>query len=269
MPQSHYIIRGGIEGRERLRVLSRVMQPTTLQLFERAGIGEGMRCLDVGCGGGDVSFDLARLVGIKGAVLGTDIDDTKLDSARAEARERGITNVEFRIADATNETNPADFDAVYARFLLTHLPDPARALSGMFFALRPGGTLIVEDIDFTGSFCYPSNAAYQAYVDLYAQSVMRRGGDPNIGPRLPGMLAAAGCQFVEMNVVQPASLTGEAKLITPLTMENIADAVIDEGLADRAQVDGVVQELYDLARDSVTVMSVPRIVQAWGLRPQP
>jgi 2-polyprenyl-3-methyl-5-hydroxy-6-metoxy-1,4-benzoquinol methylase len=65
----HYIIRGGVEGRERLRVLARVMRPTTLNLFDRVGIRPGMACLDVGCGGGDVTFELADLVGPKGRVV--------------------------------------------------------------------------------------------------------------------------------------------------------------------------------------------------------
>jgi 2-polyprenyl-3-methyl-5-hydroxy-6-metoxy-1,4-benzoquinol methylase len=57
MAAPHYVIRGGIEGRERLRILARVMRPSTLNLFERVGIASGASCLDVGCGGGDVSFE--------------------------------------------------------------------------------------------------------------------------------------------------------------------------------------------------------------------
>ena len=85
MKRDHYVIRGGIEGRERLRVLSRVMQPTTLSLFNRVNVKRGMVCLDVGCGGGDVTFNLAQMVGSEGRVVGADIDETKLQLARQEA----------------------------------------------------------------------------------------------------------------------------------------------------------------------------------------
>jgi len=85
MDEHHYLIRGGLEGRERLRVLGRVMRPTTLPLLERAGVSAGMRCLDVGCGGGDVTFDLASLVGLTGAAVGIDVDTTKIDLARTDA----------------------------------------------------------------------------------------------------------------------------------------------------------------------------------------
>jgi cyclopropane fatty-acyl-phospholipid synthase-like methyltransferase len=69
MEQKHYIIRGGEEGRTRLRVLSRVMQSKTLSLLDRAGIRPGMECLEVGCGSGDLAFDLARMVGAGGKVV--------------------------------------------------------------------------------------------------------------------------------------------------------------------------------------------------------
>jgi len=263
-----YVIRGGIEGRERLRLLSRVMRPTTMGLFQRLGVRSGMSVLDVGCGGGDVTMELARAVGAEGLAVGTDIDDTKLAMARAEAIGGHIANVEFRSADAASPGDLGDFDLVYTRFLLTHLPDPAGVLANMWRSVRPGGLLAIEDIDFDGSFCHPPHAAYDRYVELYTAAVRRRGGDPCIGPRLPGMLVDAGCECVEMNVVQPAGIVGEAKLVTPITMENIADAVRVEGLADDAEIEQVAMDLYALARDERTVMSIPRIVQVWAYRPK-
>ena len=85
MKLEHYIIRGGNAGRERLRALSTVMQPTTCALFERVNVKRGMVCLDMGCGGGDVTLDLARKVGPEGRVVGIDLDETILQLAREEA----------------------------------------------------------------------------------------------------------------------------------------------------------------------------------------
>jgi ubiquinone/menaquinone biosynthesis C-methylase UbiE len=142
-----------------------------------------MHCLDVGCGGGDVTFELARLVGPSGGVVGVDIDATKLDLARCEAEQQQIGNVAFRLADIGQSDGEEEFDVVYARFLLTHLQDSAGALARMLRLLRPGGRVIIEDIDYSGSFCYPDSAAYRRYVELYTQAVQRRGGDPHIGTR--------------------------------------------------------------------------------------
>lgn len=269
MTMPTYIIRGGHAGRERLRLLARVMRPTTEALFARAGVRDGSRCLDVGCGGGDVSFDLARLVGPKGRVVGIDLDEVKLAAARTEAAAAGLTNLEFRAVDivAGDLPQPA-FDLIYARFLLTHLREPERAVERLCGLLAPGGLIIFEDIDFSGSFSHPPSQAFAAYVDLYRGAALARGVHPDIGPRLPGMLESAGLAPAEMQVVQPASLRGEVKLLSAVTMEAIADAVAAAQLATRAEIERIVDELHHVASDETTVISAPRIVQAWGRTPR-
>ena len=259
-----YIIRGGLPGRERLRVLSRVMQPATRALLERLGVGPGVTCLDVGCGGGDVAFDLASLVGPEGRVVATDIDPTILELARHEGEALRLDNITFQFADITKDQPEPEFDVVYARFLLTHLPHPEQALARMHRALRPGGILIVQDIDFRGYFSEPDSPAFWRYVDLHIRTMQRRGGDPNIGLRLPALLEAAGFEEVQMSLVQLAATRGEVKLITPITMENIADAVESEGLATREELERLTDELYKFAHTPGTIGCIPRVVEAWG-----
>ena len=261
-----YIIRGGSEGRERLRVLSRVLQPTTQWLFERLDFGAGIACLDCGCGGGDVTFELASRTGPEGRVVGLDVDDVKLDLARREAALQGLEHVEFRRVDINEcDLEPA-FDLVYSRFLLTHLSDPPAALAKMHRALRLGGLLVIEDIDFDGHFSHPECDAFRHYVRLYSEVARCRGADPNIGRRLPQLLSDAGFARVQVLVVQPAGTDGEVKLISPLTMEFVAEAILAEGLAERREVERIIAELYEFARDPRTLMSLPRVVQTWGYR---
>jgi ubiquinone/menaquinone biosynthesis C-methylase UbiE len=266
----HYVIRGGIEGRERLRILSRVMRPTTTSLFDRLGIADGMACLDVGCAGGDVTMELARRVTPNGKAVGVDIDETKIALANWDLEEADIKNAAFHTRNILE--NPleswaeSEYDVVYARFLLTHLPDPARAVRVFHGALKPGGLVIVEDIDFSGYFTFPESPAFRRYHELYCAAVRRRGGDPDIGPRLPLLLKESGFTNVDLSVVQPVALTGEAKLINPLTMENIAGAVLQEGLATQAEIEAVTRELYAFAANPDTVAGTPRVVQSWGWR---
>jgi SAM-dependent methyltransferase len=271
MLKNRYIIRGGVAGRERLRVLARASQPTSMALLDRCAIGPGMNCLDVGCGGGDVTSELARRALPGGRATGIDMDETKVELARDEARRAGLDNVEYWAGDFLDIKLPREYDAIYVRFLLSHVKAPAAAVEWIAAGLREGGVLIVEDVDFTGCFCHPASEAYERYTDLYARTAHARGVDPNIGPGLPALLAGAGLDSVHVNVVQPTGFRPEGldwdiKALMPLTLANIADSAIAEGLATRDEVEVMLDELNRLAADPSTVMATPRIVQSWGYR---
>ncbi len=269
MSIEQYAIRGGRAGRERLRLISRVLRPQTLALFHSAGVGEGMTCLDMGCGGGDASFELAVVVGPNGRVLGIDIDNEKLAIARDEARAKGLDNVEFRNANAMHEADETgSFDFTFARQLLCHVPDPARVLREMITFASPGGLVAVDDVDFSGYFCHPPCPAFDRYLSLLRQTMHARGGNADIGPEIPGLLIAAGLENVEMRVVQAAATQGEIKLVQPITMDNITEAVVADGLANAREVKEISDELYAYAGDPETVMSMPRHIQAWGRIPR-
>jgi len=270
MATSTYIIRGGVQGYDRLKVLARVMHPTTCALFDRIGVRPGMRCLDVGCGSGDVSFELARRTAPTGRAVGVDLDDVKLELARRSAAQVGLANVEFRCIDVHDLVGNAEFDVVYARFLLSHLRDPAALLRTLRSLLRPGGCIAVEDIDCSGALCHPPSRAHDRYMELYTQTARSRGADPNIGVRLPELLVSAGLSGIDVNVVQHVALTGDPKALPLLTMQTIAEAVVNEKHAAADEIEKIIEDLSTLASDSTTLMGTPRVVQAWatkGARP--
>src|SRR5262245_8384245 len=111
-PMGHmdYVIRGGVQGRERLRILARVLQPFTQSLLERSGLARGMSCLDAGCGGGDVTFEIARMVGPRARVVGLDADPTKIAIARGEAADLDLPGVEFCVAEVGGSLPEERFD---------------------------------------------------------------------------------------------------------------------------------------------------------------
>jgi len=261
-----YAIRGGKEGKKRLDLLARVMVPTTMQLLDRVGLIRGMQCLDVGCGGGHVAVLMAAIVGPEGRVTGTDTDAEILGLAKEDAEAAKITNVTFHEQDACACLWRKEFDVAYARFLLSHLTDPENCLAAMVEACLAGGTIVIEDTDFAGSFCYPTCAAYERYKELYQQLVQRRGGDSNIGPKLPAMLRRAGIEGIQLNVVQPSHIHGEGKLMASITMSRISDALTAEGLSSEDEVQQILTELNHAAADCETVISLPRIFQVWGKR---
>jgi SAM-dependent methyltransferase len=161
-----YVLRGGRAGAERLRLLNRVKWPTTQPLLRAAGLRAGMSCLDVGCGSGDVTLKMAALVGAEGNVVGVDRDQSILQLASQEAERQGLP-VTFRRLDTEELAEESAYDLVFARYLLSHLPRPQRAVELMVRAVRPGGRLVLEDVFFPGHICYPANAAFDRYLELY------------------------------------------------------------------------------------------------------
>ena len=129
--------------------------------------------------------------------------------------------------------------------------------------------IVVEDIDYRGS--HPESRAHDRYRDIYMGTARARTEIRPLAP-LCEPLAAAGCVDVGVHIVQPAALDpagagADAELAIPLTPENIADAAVAEGVAERDELEALAGELHRLAADPATLLSFLRIVQPGGLSP--
>lgn len=114
---------------------------------DRAGIETGDAALDVCCGTGDLTIELARRVGPEGSVVGCDFSEPMLDLAREKALESGIQNARFEWADALRLPYDEErFDAVTVGFGVRNLADLDRGLAEMHRVLKPGGRLVVLEI---------------------------------------------------------------------------------------------------------------------------
>ena len=126
--------------REGAAARERAFGPATERLLERAGIGPGMRVLDIAAGTGDQAFVAAGRDGPTGSVLATDISAGMLAAAAEGARQAGLHNVQTRVMDAQRlDLEEGTFDAAIARFGLMFMPDLQDALVGIRRALAPGG----------------------------------------------------------------------------------------------------------------------------------
>jgi ubiquinone/menaquinone biosynthesis C-methylase UbiE len=261
-----YTIAQGLSVRERMDLLAEEWRSTTCALLDRVGIGVGQRCLDLGCGGAHVTFELARRVGPSGYVLGVDLDRELLDLATAAAAAADLKQVEFR-EGRVEDVAASDFDVVYARLLLMHIADPQAMLERMVAAVKPGGLVVVEDAHFDAVFTAPPCEANDLiYRDWYPKAVRRRGGDPNIGPRLPTLFEAARLECLGIDAAQPAHLAGPLKQLAQLSAETIRDGVISAGVAERDEFNRALAELAAFANHPMTLVAGPRLVQVWGQR---
>ena len=133
----------------RLIEQSQLYDGVTRRFLNAAGIGKGMKVLDIGSGAGDVALTLAEFVGNDGAVVGVDVNAEILETARSRAETAGITNVEFIAGDARTLDLPDDFDAIVGRLVLMYMAEPGDALRQLATRLRPGGIVAFQEIELT------------------------------------------------------------------------------------------------------------------------
>jgi ubiquinone/menaquinone biosynthesis C-methylase UbiE len=142
----------GHSGREirRLILQAGILRPITERLLREAGIGRGMRVLDVGCGAGDVAMLAAELVGQTGSVVGIDRSRGVVAVARKRARAAGFSNVRFEQVAVGSFSGIHPFDMVIGRYVLIHQDDPAAFIRAAADLLRPGGVLAFQELCMEG-----------------------------------------------------------------------------------------------------------------------
>ncbi|WP_255955593.1 class I SAM-dependent methyltransferase [Streptomyces odontomachi] len=151
-----------------------------------------MAVLDIGCGPGTITADLAALVP-DGRVTAVDRAPDVLERARATVAERDLTNVDFAVADVHDLPYPDDsFCVVHAHQVLQHVSDPVQALREMRRVCRPGGFVAVRDGDYATMTWYPLTEGMDDWLDLYRRVARANGGEPDAGRRLKAWALQAG-----------------------------------------------------------------------------
>jgi ubiquinone/menaquinone biosynthesis C-methylase UbiE len=261
-----YIISGGTEGKTRLNVLSDVLKDDTSSLIEQTGPVTGKKFLDLGCGGGNVSLMVAKMVGETGHVTAIDFDEKIIALAQKDATEQKIHNISFEAKSAYDISFSNEFDIVYSRFLLSHLKDPKLVLQNMLKSAKPGGSIIVEDVQFSGHFCFPQCDAFNSYLEYYSAAAFNNNQNPEIGLSLFQLFHDAGIEQISVDVIQPCFSSGPGKWMGYITMDKIKNMVIKQGLADAAKVDKLLMQLEAFTKDEQTVISLPRIFRVRGVK---
>lgn len=162
--------------------------------WERAGVAPGARVLDVGCGPGFGTLDLAQLVGPRGSVLGVDVSRRFLDRVEERARAANLANVKTLEGDLQSVAlEPAVADAAWCRWVLSFVKDPAAVIANVARALAPGGVWAIQEyISYSSMKLGPESKVLARVVDAIHRSWRAQGGEPDVGLVLPRLLERAG-----------------------------------------------------------------------------
>lgn len=268
MSESHdYPLGYSEQEARRLADQGALLEPHTADLLRRAGLGDGMRVLDIGCGVGDVTLLAARMVGSGGAVLGLDRASSSLEVARRRIASLGIAQVRFVEADLATFEPEETFDALIGRLVLLYLPHPVATLRRLSQHLRPGGIVAFQEYDMTQVSQVSASELFMQVRQWIIDTFLAAGAELDMGTKLystfvhaglppPGMIASTliACGpdspgFEYMSRVLRSLLP----LIERSGIANIAEIDIDT-LAARLRDDAVAHE---------RVAFMPRMVSAW------
>jgi SAM-dependent methyltransferase len=155
----------------------------------------GLDLLDVGCGPGSLTADLARYVA-PGRVIAIDSAAAPLDEARAAAAAAGV-QVEVRVGDAYAIDLPDDsVDVVHAHQVLQHVADPVAVLREMARVCRPGGLIAARDGDYAAMTWAPASPLLDRWLEIYRGTAKTNGAEPDAGRALLGWAHASGLKDV-------------------------------------------------------------------------
>lgn len=247
----------------RLALLENLYDPATRRYLDALGVGPGWRCLEVGAGRGSIAGYLSDRVGPTGYVLATDVD-TGVFAAPPAA------NLELRTHDIGADALPeAAFDLVHARAVLGFAP--VTALQQMIAALKPGGWLMLEQMSSAPTECLePADDAAAVLAREVRRAInaliLRRGGDPSLGLRVPQMLHAAGLTDLAGEAFAVPLRTPPVARFTLATVDLVKDQIVSAGLMTAAEIDryrACLAEPDQLFPASLWMVSV------WGRRPRP
>jgi SAM-dependent methyltransferase len=225
----------------------------------------GLSLLDVGCGPGTITADLAQKVA-PGAVVGLDASSEVVAQAQAQLGGADSSHLRFEVGDLFALTyDDATFDVVHAHQVLQHLADPVAALVELRRVLRPGGLLAARDSDYSAFVWAPDDPALDRWIELYLAVTARNGHDARIGPALLGLARRAGFEDVEVSstcwtFADPDSRRWWGGLWADrVRLSRFAEQAAEYGLTDAEELESIARAFLGWAEAPDGVFVVPHV----------
>jgi SAM-dependent methyltransferase len=265
-----YVLGHSAEELERLSAQARLVEPITRGFLRDAGIGSGMRVLDVGSGAGDVAFLVADLVGASGEVVGVDRSPDAVSAATARAATRSLGNVSFLEGDPAEMVFEQHFDAVIGRYVLQFQDDPAAMLRKVAGHVRPGGTIFFHELDWGGVRSIPAAPTFDAACRWMSETILLSGAEIHMGTKLHSTFIAAGLPAPTMRLEALLGggehMSGRLQLFADLARTLLPAAErLGVGPASDVDLEALLEQMSDEVRANGSLVVAHFQVAAWSL----
>ncbi len=269
MTRPHYVLGHSDHELGRLRRQAVLLDAITREYLVRAGLGPGMRVLDIGSGAGDVAFLASALTMPGGVVVGTDRVADAVDAASATASAQGLSDiVSFRVGDPAELRFEKPFDAILGRYVLTFQADPARMLRRLSQHLAPGGIIVFHEPDWRAIRSSPPAPTHDRCCEWILETLERTDTSWDMADRLHGAFTDAGLPTptLMMRTFIGSGTSAEVWLRAVVDIvETLLPAMEAQGVATATEVglDTLAQRLIDeIHRTAATVIGRSE-VGAW------
>jgi SAM-dependent methyltransferase len=264
-----YVLGTGEAEFVRLGLQHRLWSAQAFACWESAGVRPGSMVLDVGCGPGFATLDLAQLVAPTGRVIAIDESEQFIVRLKNRVRESGVANVDPFVQDVQAMVVPSkSIDVAYARWVLCFVSRPDDVVATVAQALRPGGVFAVQDyLDWTILSLSPESAAFNKIVQATQKNWEAHGGDMSIGKRLPAIMRKHGLRVEAMRPLQRIARSSEPLWMWPATFfANFSRTLEERGLLkteDRLAFD---RDWSERSKDETAFFWTPPMIEILARR---
>ncbi len=247
-PKDTYILETGEAGAKRLALQNELMFKQSTDHLKDAGLTSGQVIYDVGCGSGEMTIYMARVVGPSGHVFAIDQSEAQLEIVKRKLKEEGLENITCIQADMTSAHIPCQkpADLVFARFLLMHVKTPQTAIKNMENLLKPNGLLVLEEPESSSSRSEDGSNDLAELVRAKMAMGKRRGVDFDIGSKLKGIVEEMGLQDISQKEYQHLLDAATAQSMLELSFNEWGRKAVDEKSISQAEFEKLLEQIKAL-----------------------
>lgn len=269
-----YVLGVGAEGFDRLEVSEAAYGRATPALVARLKDTQPpvwpeapVQMAVVACGSGSQLPGLRKLVGTDGRLFCSDVSQAQIDAAHTHAAELGLSNISFDTLDITQGAGDAQYDVVYARFVLVHLQAPDAALKHMWQMVRPGGLLLSEEHNAEGIAAVPADESVDEAKALLMQMGQKRGVHYDLGDSAEVLFASAGVPVTGTARHNFSYNEGKPKKLFEMSLREGAQQYIDAKLISKDHMRALIDGISRYTDRDDTTMFMGDFVQTWARKP--